>query len=70
MVVYGVYIVEIVQTILITHDAFSDFGFGFGNIEAVKDIQFEWLTVPVMSGLGKLFLFGILMIIEHRPQSH
>ncbi|KAJ7207259.1 hypothetical protein GGX14DRAFT_456735 [Mycena pura] len=48
--VYGVYTVEIAQTILITHDAFSVFGYGFGNLSALTSMHFNWLTVPIMSG--------------------
>ncbi|KAK0486440.1 hypothetical protein IW261DRAFT_797893 [Armillaria novae-zelandiae] len=49
--VYGLYIVEFVQTMLITHDAFAMFGYGFGDIEALTDIHFYWLSIPVMGGL-------------------
>ncbi|KAK0226565.1 hypothetical protein IW262DRAFT_776251 [Armillaria fumosa] len=47
--VYGIYVVEFVQTMLVTHDAFVEFGYGFGDIEALTDVHFNWLIVPVMS---------------------
>ncbi|KAK0241067.1 hypothetical protein EDD85DRAFT_992527, partial [Armillaria nabsnona] len=47
--VYGVYVVEFVQTILISHDVFAVFGYGFGDLEALTEIHFNWLTVPIMS---------------------
>ncbi|KAF8142933.1 hypothetical protein K438DRAFT_1634528, partial [Mycena galopus ATCC 62051] len=50
--VYGVYIVELAQTILVTHDAFSNFGYGFGNLSALTNMHFDWLTVPIMSGFA------------------
>ncbi|KAJ7705706.1 hypothetical protein B0H16DRAFT_1635820 [Mycena metata] len=50
--VYGVYTVELVQTILISHDAFANFGYGFGDISALTNMHFDWLTVPIMSGLA------------------
>lgn len=53
--VYSVYIIELVQTILVTHDSMDIFGFGFGDIEAATAIHFDWLTVPMMSGVGELF---------------
>lgn len=70
--VYGVYVFEFVQTILVTHDAFATFGFGFGDIEAVTNMHFNWFTIPIMSGLGKLFFIRRLTIIEqfHALQSH
>jgi len=33
--VYGVYALEVVETILITHDSFAAFGYGFGDISAL-----------------------------------
>ncbi|KAK0434155.1 uncharacterized protein EV420DRAFT_1754600 [Desarmillaria tabescens] len=57
--VYGIYIVEFVQTMLVTHDAFAMFGYGFGDIEALTDMHFDWLTVPIMSAavacVGQVF---------------
>ncbi|KAG7449954.1 uncharacterized protein BT62DRAFT_928731 [Guyanagaster necrorhizus] len=47
--VYGIYIVEFVQTTLVTHDAFATFGYGFGDMEALTDMHFNWLTVPITS---------------------
>ncbi|KAJ7258546.1 hypothetical protein C8J57DRAFT_1720691 [Mycena rebaudengoi] len=49
--VYGIYIVELAQTIFVTYDAFTNFGSGFGNFEALTNMHFHWLTVPLMSGL-------------------
>ncbi|KAK0459327.1 uncharacterized protein EV420DRAFT_1333741, partial [Desarmillaria tabescens] len=48
--VYGIYIFEFTQMILVTHDAFAAFGYGFGDIVALTDMHFDWLTVPIMSG--------------------
>ncbi|KAK0212264.1 hypothetical protein DFS33DRAFT_1376778 [Desarmillaria ectypa] len=50
--VYGIYVVEVVQTILVTHDAFATFGYGFGDMEALLGMHFDWLTVPVMSAVA------------------
>ncbi|KAK7013824.1 hypothetical protein R3P38DRAFT_2545648, partial [Favolaschia claudopus] len=49
--VYGIYLIELVQTLLVTHDAFAMFGYGFGNVAALTNMHFDWLTVPIMSGL-------------------
>ncbi|KAK0241167.1 hypothetical protein EDD85DRAFT_1020027 [Armillaria nabsnona] len=46
--VYGLYVVEFVQTILVTHDAFAVFGYGFGDLEALIDVHFGWLVSPIM----------------------
>jgi hypothetical protein len=50
--VYGVYALEVVETILVTHDSFAAFGYGFGDISALTRIDFNWLSIPIMSGLG------------------
>ncbi|KAF8162608.1 hypothetical protein B0H34DRAFT_643560, partial [Crassisporium funariophilum] len=49
--VYGVYLLEILQTILISQVAFHAFGEGFGNLVALDEIGLTWLAVPVISGI-------------------
>ncbi|PBK86485.1 hypothetical protein ARMGADRAFT_1126953 [Armillaria gallica] len=49
--VYGIYIVKLVQTILASHDVFATFGYGFGDLDALTDIHFYWLIVPIMSAM-------------------
>ncbi len=39
--VYGLYVIEIVQTILIAHDSFAVFGYGFGDMEALARLNFD-----------------------------
>ncbi|KAK0226666.1 hypothetical protein IW262DRAFT_1431749 [Armillaria fumosa] len=51
-VVYGIYIVELVQTILIAHDAFAMFGYGFGDLEAVTKMHLNGLVLPVMIAIA------------------
>ncbi|KAK0483074.1 hypothetical protein EDD18DRAFT_1293867 [Armillaria luteobubalina] len=50
--VYGIYIIELVQTILVTHDAFTVFGYGFGDLDALTDVHSNWLVVPIMGGIA------------------
>ncbi|KAJ7448960.1 hypothetical protein FB451DRAFT_1567106 [Mycena latifolia] len=52
--VYTVYAIGLVETILITHDAFETFGYGFGDFLALTKINLAWLDVPVASGLAAL----------------
>ncbi|KAF9525768.1 hypothetical protein CPB83DRAFT_896670 [Crepidotus variabilis] len=47
--VYGVYIVEFVQTILFSYTAFNTFAKGFGNMMAIIDESILWFSVPIMS---------------------
>ncbi|PBK66293.1 hypothetical protein ARMSODRAFT_960237 [Armillaria solidipes] len=57
--VYGIYVIEFTQTILVTYDAFSTFGYGFGDMDALTRMNYNWLAVPVMSavaaGVGQVF---------------
>ncbi|PBK88461.1 hypothetical protein ARMGADRAFT_970944 [Armillaria gallica] len=46
--VYGIYVVEFVQTMLLTHDAFASFGYGFGDLKTLTEVRFGWLFVPIM----------------------
>ncbi|PBK85482.1 hypothetical protein ARMGADRAFT_1128884 [Armillaria gallica] len=69
--VYGIYIVEIVQTMFVTHDAFAVFGYGFGDLIAVTDMHFNWFAVPIMSGIvacvGQVF-YGYRIFILSKSQ--
>lgn len=49
--VYGIYVLELVQTTLVTHDAFAIFGYGFGDSVILTDVHFTWLTIPIMSAI-------------------
>lgn len=56
LLVYGVYTIETIQTILITHDAHEGYARGFGNLAALDSAHYEWLAVPILSGIGMLYL--------------
>lgn len=49
-----VWLVETVQTVLITHDSFNAFARSFGEVSELNNIQTEWLAGPIISALGKL----------------
>ncbi|KAJ6580128.1 hypothetical protein DFH09DRAFT_979386, partial [Mycena vulgaris] len=49
--IYILFTIDVVQTILITHDAFATFGYGFGDVSAVTKLRFDWLTIPIIGGL-------------------
>ncbi|KAK1233595.1 hypothetical protein PQX77_003247 [Marasmius sp. AFHP31] len=50
LLVYGVYIVECVQTILVTHDVFAIFAYGYGNMEALDGIHLIWFHACILPG--------------------
>ncbi|KAJ7122067.1 hypothetical protein C8R44DRAFT_785585 [Mycena epipterygia] len=49
--VYTVYAIEFVRTILLTYDIFMVFGYRFGDFSALTKIYLDWLTIPMLSGL-------------------
>ncbi len=63
--VYGIYIVEFVQTMVFTHDAFATFGYGFGDLEALTGMYFNWFTVPIMSSVCMCSSFCSFSIAYH-----
>ena len=55
-VVYGVFVLEFAQTIVIAHDAFLAFARGFGRIEELNSVHTEWFATPMVSGVGVFIL--------------
>ncbi|PPR03485.1 hypothetical protein CVT26_007891 [Gymnopilus dilepis] len=49
VLVYGVYIAEVIQTILLSQSCFRTFATGFGDINAVIAEGNLWFSVPIMS---------------------
>ncbi|KAJ6530253.1 hypothetical protein B0H19DRAFT_1273915 [Mycena capillaripes] len=49
--VYTVYTIVLVDTILITRDAFTTFAYGFGDPAALKEVNLYGLSIPIMSAL-------------------
>ncbi|KAK0196088.1 hypothetical protein F5146DRAFT_1133551 [Armillaria mellea] len=66
--VYGLYIVDFVQTMFATHDVFAALGYGFGDVEALTRMHFSWLTVPIISGVvacvGQVFYAYRIFILS------
>ncbi|SJL06997.1 uncharacterized protein ARMOST_10339 [Armillaria ostoyae] len=66
--VYGIYVIEFGQTMLVAHDAFVTFGYGFGDIDAVTRIKFYWLAGPTMSAVvscvGQVFYAYRIFIVS------
>ena len=52
ILVYAVYLVELVQTILLLQMALKEFAAGFGSFEALYKIGNSWFTVPILSSTG------------------
>jgi hypothetical protein len=52
-IVYGLYILECVQVVMTTHDAFAMLGAGWGNLEALHNPHWLWFDTPVLSGISE-----------------
>ena len=55
ILVYAVYVVELVQTILYSQMAFKEFAAGFGSFKALVETGNFWFTVPILTSAGMSF---------------
>ncbi|KDR70735.1 hypothetical protein GALMADRAFT_159844 [Galerina marginata CBS 339.88] len=51
VLVYGLYLFEMAQTIMLTHAGFATFATGFGDLNAINHIGLIWFAVPIMDSL-------------------
>ncbi|KAJ7257133.1 hypothetical protein C8J57DRAFT_1721375 [Mycena rebaudengoi] len=54
--VYTVYTIELTQTILVTHEAFTTFGYHFGNAAAITKVRLTQVAVAFLAGLVALII--------------
>lgn len=50
--VYGVYVINTAQTVLVTRDIFNTYATQYGNISLLDAMQNEWLAIPVFSSIS------------------
>ena len=55
ILVYAVYVAELVQTILFSQMAFKEFIAGFGSFETLEEVGNFWFTIPILSSTGMFF---------------
>ena len=53
--VYGIYIIEVVQSALFTEMQFRAFVVNIGDVQVFNQIDTGWLSVPTLTAIGKLF---------------
>ncbi len=51
--VYFSFILELLQTAMVTHDTWAIFVTGFGDMAELNDLHFLWFTLPILGGIGK-----------------
>ncbi|KDR66299.1 hypothetical protein GALMADRAFT_81066, partial [Galerina marginata CBS 339.88] len=49
--VYSVFVLEIVQTVILTEIAFHVFGDGYGDLAVFDRVGLAWFSIPFISGL-------------------
>lgn len=47
------FIVELLQTVLATRDAFRNFGTGWGDMRDLDEVGWLWFSVPVLGSVSK-----------------
>lgn len=58
------FVIELLQTVLATKDAFRNFGTGWGNMADLDAVGLLWFSVPV---LGSVSEYDILCTTETDP---
>ena len=53
--VYGLALIETIQTAFMSHDAVMALGLGFGDPSALDNDHFAWMTIPLLSAIGQYF---------------
>ena len=67
ILVYAVYIAEMVQSILLARTAYTEFASGFGNLEAINKIGLLLtFAVPILSSTGMCYSFSWPCVIPTR----
>ena len=56
--VYGIYFIELVQSILVIETGFRTFVTSFGNVEVFDRIETLWLSVPILTAIGEFSYIG------------
>ena len=82
ILVYAVYVAELVQTILFSQMAFKQFAAGFGIFETFNKVGNYWFAIPILSSTGmsswllffrfltgKLVAFAVQMFYAHKIKS-
>ncbi|KAK1216953.1 hypothetical protein PQX77_020400 [Marasmius sp. AFHP31] len=61
--VYGLFLMDTAQSILVTHEAFVKYGLGFGNVRALAEVGTGWLSFPI---IGAINAITVQLFFAHR----
>ena len=59
-VVYITLVIEAAQTVTATRDIYQIFVVGFGNWFNLDDLHMLWLTLPILGGLGTIYVIDVV----------
>jgi len=51
--VYGIYFLEVTQSVLMVEMGFRNFVTGFGDVEVFGKVETMWLSIPIFTAIGK-----------------
>jgi hypothetical protein len=51
--VYGVYFLEFVQSVLVVDAMFRTFVTRFGDVQALDQIETLWLSIPILTAISE-----------------
>ncbi|TFK41597.1 hypothetical protein BDQ12DRAFT_390062 [Crucibulum laeve] len=70
VLVYSVFLIEVVQTLFSAHDAWAVLAKGYGDPLAILRINFLWLTIPIVGGIvgciGQCFFAYRIYVLSGR----
>jgi hypothetical protein len=69
LLVLGVFLLETVQSGMLTHDAFVVFGLGFAKVEGLSHLPLSWFSIPILTSVAGVatqlfFAFRIKVLSE------
>jgi hypothetical protein len=53
ILVHGIYVLEVIQTVLMVDMGFRNFVTRFGDVEVFNQIETMWFSVPILTAIGK-----------------
>ena len=64
LLVYVSLSLEILQTVLVTHDTYLTFAKMYGNLMGLDNLHYLWLTLPIMGGLGEQLQIRLSPVLD------
>ena len=52
LLVYGIFVCEAVQTLIISHDTFQVFVVNFGDLHSMDLMHTNWFSIPIAGGIS------------------